>query len=457
MWVIFLNKAKLKMNKVSFINKQTAIFLLLLQLVMLTGLQKSRAQVLTAGEAVNIAVENNFNIRIARLGEEEMKNNLTYGNAGFLPSIDLSAAQNNSITNSRQEYLSGQINERDNAKSNSFSSNLGLDWTVFDGLRMFNNYKLLGNQLRAGELRTRMQVENAISSVLINYYNIVQLHQKVVVFEKAVSLGEERTGIAREMLLIGSGSRLDLLQAEVDLNTDKSQLLDLQQRIAEASIALNQLLARDAGIEFAVEDTFRLMPGFDYSNLLQKTEAENSGLLLNNLEIEMAMNNLDIIKGSRLPVVGVNAGYNFNVQASESGFVKSGRTSGLNYGITASMSLFNGFNLKRQQQNARIGIEMAQLHLDAYQSEIRAMLLSTYTAYTSRLKMVSFEKLNLETSNINFEIAGERFRLGELSGLEYREAQKNLLLANERLINAQFEVRLLEINLLQLSGSILPE
>jgi outer membrane protein TolC len=186
-------------------------------------------------------------------------------------------------------------------------------------------------------------------------------------------------------------------------------------------------------------------------------ETGNTSLLLNNLDIELAMNNLDLIKGSRLPVVRVNAGYNFNVQASESGFVESGRTSGLNYGITASMNLFNGFNLNRQQQNARIGIEMAQLQLDAYQSEIRAMLLSTYAAYTSRLKMVNFEKLNLETSNINFEIAGERYLLGELSGLEYREAQKNLLLANERLINAQFEVRLLEINLLQLSGSILPE
>ncbi|KAF0203208.1 MAG: hypothetical protein FD170_1197 [Bacteroidetes bacterium] len=445
------------MNNTSLIKSTSIFFLLVLQLVLFPGLHQLRAQVLTAGDAVNIAVENNFNIRIARLGEEEMKNNLTYGNAGFLPALDVSAVQSNSITNSRQEYLSGQINERDNAKSNSFSSNLGLDWTIFDGLRMFNNYKLLGNQLKAGELRTRMQVENTISDVLITYYNIVQLHQKMVVFEKAVSLGEERTGIARDMLLIGSGSRLDLLQAEVDLNTDKSQLLDLEKRITEASIALNQLLARDAGIEFAVEDTFRLMPGFEYSNLLKKMETENAGLQLNNLDIEMAMNNLNIIKGSRLPVVGLNAGYNFNVQASESGFVQSGRTSGLNYGITASMNLFNGFNLSRQQKNARIGIEMAELQMEAYNSELKAILLSTYTAYTSRLQMVNFEKQNLETSNINFEIAGERYRLGELSGLEYREAQKNLLLANERLINAQFEVRLLEINLLQLSGSILPE
>lgn len=414
------------------------------------------AQVFTASDAVRTALENNYNIQIARLGEKELRNNVSPGNAGFLPGVSLNAGQSNSITNSRQEYLSGQINERENAKSNSFTTSVNMNWTIFDGFRMFNNYSMLSDQLKAGEYSTRLEIENTISEVLKNYYNIVQLNQKVKVFEKAVSLGEERTGIAGEMFIIGSGSRLDLLQAEVDLNTDKSQLLDLQERISEASIVLNQLLARDAGITFAVEDTFSLMPGFDYEQLLKKTEAGNVSLLMSNLDIEMAMNQLKEIRGSRLPGIGVNLGYNFNVQASESGFVKSGRTSGLNYGITASMSLFDGFNLNRQEKNAKIRIEAAELQLESYRSELRAALLSTYTAYSYRLKMVEFEKLNLQTANINFDIAGERYRLGELSGIEYREAQKNLLLANERLINAQFEVRLLEITLLQISGSILP-
>ncbi|MBW6490080.1 MAG: TolC family protein [Lentimicrobium sp.] len=457
MSVIFLNQVNLKMNKLNYKFTEPVIVVLVLLCIICAGSFHAGAQVFTAGDAVITALENNYNIRIARLGEEELRNNLTLGNAGFLPGVGLNAGQSNSVTNSRQEYLSGQINERENAKSNSFSTSVNMNWTIFDGFRMFNNYSMLSNQLKAGEYSTRLAVENTISQVLNNYYNIVQLNQKVKVFEKAVSLGEERTVIAREMLMIGSGSRLDLLQAEVDLNTDKSQLLDLQERISEASIALNQLLARDAGITFAVEDTFSLMPGFEYERLLKKMETENVSLLMSNLDIELAMNQLKDIRGSRLPGVGVNLGYNFNVQASESGFVKSGRTSGLNYGITASMNLFDGFNLNRQQKNAKIRIEVAEMQKQSYLSEFRAALLSTYTAYNYRLKMVEFEKLNLQTANINFDIAGERYRLGELSGIEYREAQKNLLLANERLINAQFEVRLLEIMLLQISGSILPE
>jgi outer membrane protein TolC len=137
--------------------------------------------------------------------------------------------------------------------------------------------------------------------------------------------------------------------------------------------------------------------------------------------------------------------------------LKTSRTSGFNYGISASVNIFDGFNLNRQQQNARIGIEQAELEFKAYQDQLQAELLSAFTTYTNKLRMVAFEKQNLETALVNFEIAGERYRLGELSGFEFREAQKNQLLANDRLINSLYEVRLLEITLMQLSGSVLPE
>ncbi|HPF65241.1 MAG: TolC family protein [Lentimicrobium sp.] len=415
------------------------------------------SQVLLPADAVNLALENNYAIRIARLDQEILKNNLTPGNAGFLPAADLSAGQNNSITNARQEYLTGQINERDNAKSNSLSAGASLNWTLFDGMRMFNAYALLRQQLNAGELRTRLQIENTIASVLGSYYNIVQLRQRMAVFVKAVTLGEERVEIAREMLLLGSGSRLDLLQAEVDLNTDRSQLLEFQEMITGASITLNQLMARDAALTFSVEDTITIMPVLDYNALESAMLRSNPQLLLSQLDIDMANRTLRDIRGRRAPVIGMNLGYSFNNQNSESGFLKTSRTSGVNYGITANMSIFDGFNLNRQAQNARIGMESAALQQQAYTEQLKAELLSSYKTYSSKLQMVALERQNLETANINFEIAGERFRLGELSGIEYREAQKNLLAANERLISAVYEVRLLEISLMQLSGTILPE
>lgn len=445
-----MNSRKIKTGKFAILLISTAMVVLLPHL-------SAKAQQLSPGQAVQIALEQNYNIRLARLTEEEIRNNLSYGNAGFLPGLTAGATQSNSITNSRQEYLSGQINEREGAKSNTFSSNLSLNWTIFDGFRMFNQYSLLSKQLAAGELSTRVQVENTITAVLGGYYNIVQLKNRARVYEKAVQLGEERVQIARDMQVIGSGSGLEVLQAEVDFNTDRSQLLDLQKRIAEAEIALNLLLARDPATLFSVEDTIALMPPFDYEQLRNKMDAGNAALQISEMETEMAMNRLKDIQGRRWPVVGVNLGYNFNVQSSQSGFVIDGRTSGVNYGVTASMSIFDGFNVNRQQKNARIGLESARLQLKSHKSELEALLLSTHKAYQARLQMLALEKSNRVTAEVNFDVASERFRLGELSGLEYREAQKNLLQADERLISAGYEVRLLEIALLQISGAVLPE
>lgn len=445
-----MNSRKIKTGKFAILLISTAMVVLMPHL-------SAKAQQLSPGQAVQIALEQNYNIRLARLTEEEIRNNLSYGNAGFLPGLTAGATQSNSITNSRQEYLSGQINEREGAKSNTFSSNLSLNWTIFDGFRMFNQYSLLSKQLAAGELSTRVQVENTITAVLGGYYNIVQLKNRARVYEKAVQLGEERVQIARDMQVIGSGSGLEVLQAEVDFNTDRSQLLDLQKRIAEAEIALNLLLARDPATLFSVEDTIALMPPFDYEQLRNKMDAGNAALQISEMETEMAMNRLKDIQGRRWPVVGVNLGYNFNVQSSQSGFVIDGRTSGVNYGVTASMSIFDGFNVNRQQKNARIGLESARLQLESHKSELEALLLSTHKAYQARLQMLALEKSNRVTAEVNFDVASERFRLGELSGLEYREAQKNLLQADERLISAGYEVRLLEIALLQISGAVLPE
>lgn len=417
----------------------------------------SHAQMLTPDDVVRQVLEHNFSIRIVRLDEDMLRNNVTLGNAGFLPRLDATAGTNNSVVNTRQEYLSGEKNERDNAKSGSLNAGAGMQWTLFDGLRMFNSYATLQKELEAGELRTRLEVENTVAGALEAYYNAVQLKQKKVVLEKAVKLGEERQGIAQDMLMLGAGSRLSLLQAEVDLNTDKSQLLELGNRITSAGITLNRFMGKDAAAPIEVKDS--ILPGtvLDYQTLKTQMERTNPTLLLSQTDLELAERNLDNITGQRLPVLNFNLGYTFNDQNSESGFLKASRSSGVNYGFTASLPLFDGFNLNRRRQNAKIGIQQADVVYQNYQHALDAELLSTYSTYTNRLSMVILEKENSSTAEINFEIAGERFRLGEMSGIEYREAQKNFLLANERLINAQFEVRLLEIKLHQLTGSLLAQ
>jgi len=411
---------------------------------------------LSAEQAVATALEKNYAIRLSMMNEEILSNNVTLGNAGFLPVIEAGANRNNSITNARQEYLSGQINERDNAKSSTVNMGVDFDWTLFDGLRMFKGYDILKKQLEAGELRTRLEVENTILEVLQLYYNIVELRQKVTMFERSVALGLSRTEIADDKLAIGAGSRLELLQARVDMNSDISELLNLNDLITEATVRMNLLLARDAGEEFSVEDTIRLMVPPDFNTLKAQMEAHNSDLLISQNDLQLAELALRNIRGSRYPEIGVILGYNYNKQESESGFVKSGRSDGFNYGLTATLPIFDGFNQNREEKNARISIETSRLRHESYMAELNAELLSTFSIYNNKLKTVQLERENLETARTNFDIANERYRLGELSGIEIREAQQNLLLAQDRLITLIYQARLLEIQLLQLSGKIIP-
>jgi outer membrane protein len=415
------------------------------------------SQLLTAEQAVAIALENNYSIRLARLNEEILKNNFNLGLGNFIPTVDASALQNNNITNTRQEYLSGQINEKDNAKSNSFNAGIGFDWTIFDGFRMFSGYKLLKEQLQAGQLQTRLEIENRISEVLSLYYNIVELQQKAKMFEKSVQLGQARVNIADEKLAIGAGSRLELLQARVDMNSDISEMLNVNDLITEATIRMNLLLGREAETKFVVVDSIKLVPPPDFDQLKAAMAQNNVSMLINSNDIELAELNLKLIKGKRLPEVGLIGGYDYSRQSSESGFVKSGKSQGLNYGFSASWPLFNGLNNLRDQKNARIGVESARLKYESFMADLNAQLVSTYSVYNNKLKTLGLERENLQTAFTNFDIANERYRLGELSGIEIREAQQNLLLAEDRLISLIYQVRLLEIELMQLSGGIIPE
>lgn len=416
-----------------------------------------KAQFLSAEQAVAIALENNYSIRLSKLNVEILENNLEAGNAGFLPVIDATASQNNSVQNTRQEYLDGRVNERDNAKSSSFNTIVGLDWTVFDGFRMFTGYSILKRQLQTGQLQNKIEVENTISQVLALYYELVQYRQKVRMFEESVELGRVRAQIADEKLAIGAGSRLELLQARVDMNADVSELLNLNDLITEATIEMNLLLGRNAAEAFTVEDSIRLVTPPDLNELKTAMEQNNTSILLNKSNIEIARLNLRNVRGKMLPELGVNLGWSYNNQTSESGFLRSGRSEGINYGVTASLPILDRFNNRRERQNAQIGIESANLEYETYLAEANAALFSTFSVYTNKLKNIELERENLQTAYTNFDIANERYRLGELSGIEIREAQQNLLIAHDRLITLIYQARLLEVEMLRLSGGIIPE
>lgn len=427
------------------------IFFFLVQFPILLFAQ----EILTSEQAIKIALENNYSIRIARNQAEISSNNVTYGNAGFMPSVDLNVSQNNNIQNSKQEFLSGQDNEKENAKSSSFNLSGVFNWTLFDGLEMFTNYEKLKELEAMGELAARIVIEKTIVSVLSSYYDLVRQKQRLQVIDKTISISEERIRLAEEKFQLGAASRLEILQAQVDYNADRSDQLNSEEIFRTSKIRLNNLLARDIALDFDVEDTIDTVSMPAWKDVYDIAMANNTYLQMNNIDTRLTSLELRSLNARRMPRLNANMGYSYLKSESEAGFMKTNQTSGINYGLSVGWNIFNGFNLNRQIANARIMKENAEIELMDFRSTLHTDLMATYLSLQSKKQLVDFESLNLEVANRNLDIAMERFRLGELSGFELREAQKNYLAAESRLITARYQAKIVEIDMNEITGKIL--
>ena len=409
---------------------------------------------LTESEAVQIGLENNYNIRLVKKDLSIVENNNTLGNAGFLPEVALTAGQSYSVNDSKQEFLTGQLNDRKGARSNVFSAAAQLNWTLFDGLQMFRRHEILQTLQQQSELELLLTVEQNIFDILSNFYGLVQINEQVKVVKQTLVIDNERISLANQMLEIGAGSRLELLQAEVDRNADSAMLLNLNDRVSQLKTEINNLLGRDPGEVFMVPDSFAIKSNLSKEILMQKMRANNTVLRLSAQDEKLAQLSLREIKGRQSPELDFNMGYNFNDQNSEAGFLKTSRTNGFSYGLSARMNLFNGFNTKREKQNAQIMVESSQLRIESLENGMTAELYQQYDAYTNSLQLLRMESQNVLAARENLSIASERYQLGDLSGIEFRESQRNFVEAESRLLLAPYQVKISEISLLQLAGDL---
>lgn len=426
---------------------------LLLLIALLT--QGLRAQeLLTAEDAIRKGLENNFSIRLVKQDALIAGNNVKMGIANFLPVLDIDAVQNFSVLNTRQEYLSGQVNDLTGAKSDAFNAGAQLNWTLFDGMQMFVNYNRVKQFEQKSELLVLLTVEATIDNILVNFFELIHMKQQLQVIEKTISVDLERVKLANDMLAIGAGSRLEVLQAEVDLNADSALLMGIADRIDRARVNLNQLLARPADVAFEVPDSFEVNKVLVKETLEEKMLRQNTSLQLSLQDELLAQLTLREIRGRQSPTLGFNMGYNYINQSSESGFMQSNRSTGFTYGLNANLKILDGLNTRRERNNATILLDASRIRTESLVSELQAELTLNYNSYLNKLRLLAMELQNVEAAGENLDIATERYRLGDLSGIEFREAQRNFMTAEARLLNVRLDIKTLEINLLQLAGDL---
>lgn len=411
---------------------------------------------LSVEQALAVGLENNYAIRIAGNESDIAGNNRTLGNAGFLPNFTASGVRSYSIQDSRQEFAEGGIpnSTTENAKSNTTNASAELSWTIFDGLRMFTTYEKLDDLEALGEEQFQLTLETTVASIVGAYFNIIRQQKIYDVLQSTVAFSEQRIQIAETRKDLGSGSEYDLLQARADLNADKAAVIRQEVLLNDAKILLNELLAREIETDFAVQQTISVDENLEYNRLLHQAMSNNKELTLARINREVAELEIKEMQGERFPEVDLNAGYSYNRNESGAGFIELNQSDGFNYGITARLNIFDGFNTNRRIQNAKIRLKNQELSLQDQQLRVEASLSAEFKNYLNSLELVKLESQNLTYAEQSLEIALERFKLGTINSIELREVQRTLISAESRLIQAQFEAKIAETELQRISGDL---
>lgn len=414
-------------------------------------------QVYSLKKCIETGLERNYSIRIIRNEQQISDNNATHGNAGYLPTVDMNGGFSGSINNNRNSLKEGTIEKTNGVNSETGNIGLNVNWTVFDGFGIQAQYARLQELRRMGELNTRLTIEDFVSSLSSEYYNLIRQKIRLRNLRSTLDLSKERLRIVEERYYIGSMSRLDLQQAQVDFNADSSKVLNQLEVVHTSRIRLNQLMAlENVEEQILIKDTLISPNTFlDEVDLWKNTLASNSALLIAQKNKTLSELDYKKVKSRNYPYVKLNAGYGYTANWTEVGNYDLQQRLGLNYGMTIGMNIFDGLNRKREQRNARIQIENSQLRMQELELGLRADMSNFWMAYKNNLDLWSLEKANLVAAQENYRIAIDRYKLGELSGIELREAQNSLLEAEERLSVAEYATKICEITLLQLSGQIL--
>lgn len=419
---------------------------------------------LTLEEAISTALQNNYDIRLAKNDSAIAALDYEYRNAVFLPRINATAANIWNANNQKQEFSSGQVREG-NVATDNLSASIGLNWTLFDGLKMFATRKKAEEYIKLGELEIKNQVINTVADVVNTYYNIVRQKQQLRAIEEQMSISQSRVDLSQRKLDIGVGAKPDVLQSKVDLNAQKAARLQQLTLIRQLKDLLNHLLfpsVPDQPVQslpdYDVVDSIPINFFITLDDIRTDLDANNPLLGIAERNIEIANLTLKEYKAERYPVIDFTSAYNFsrtnNNITLNPALPFYNRNRGLNYGFTASIPILNYRNTHRLIRQAELNIGYQRLLYGNQRALLHLSVLDAYNEYLLQIESLRLEESNIELAIENVYIIMETYRLGGSTYLQLREAQKSLEDAYNRLIAARYNTKVAETELMRLKGEI---
>lgn len=422
------------------------------------GFESNAQKLLNLEESIQIGLQNQYSIKIAKKRELQASNDNTPGNAGFLPTINATSGLNYTISGLNQEFFGGIRAPliQNGVNSNSSNANISMAWTLYDGKGMFilrDRFKELQN---LGAKQTETTLENLIAQISSVYFDLIRQNLRVNNFRKGLEISNDRLKLAKDRYEVGQGSKVDYYSAQVDYNEDKALLIAQEQSFLNTKITFNTILVRDHLQDFQVNPIIDLMPKLNLNELKDFAIKQNPTLMAAILLKKIADLDTKNIQSLQKPQIDLLAGYNLSQVNNGAGFgVQKGNSDVINYGLRATINIFDGYNQKRRIQNAKINTEIAEIQIDELKNNLISALERAYVTYENALNLINLETENYTIAKQNIDIAFDRFKVGIATSYELREVQRNAVAAETRLIETKFAAKSAEIELIRLSGNLL--
>ena len=413
-------------------------------------------KLVSISEAIELALENNYGIKIISNNKEIAKNNAGVLNSGYLPTVTSSSGATFNRDNLEAEFANGESTALNGAKSSRYNASINLNYTLFDGLGRYYDYKRLKETYKLSELQARETIENTIAQLYVVYYNVAQVTENVTVLEKTLTISKDRITRASYQFEYGQGTMLNVLNAQVDINNDSINLINAKQLLVNTKRDLNVVLGNVISSEFSVDTTVDFKLNIDQNDLVNKMKSNNVNLLQLDKNI---MINTFIVKANKsgyLPSLGLTGSYGWNKgNNNAASFVAVSTNTGLSGGLSLSWNLFDGGATATRVSNAKIELENRSLEKESMVIDIERNFNNAWDDYQNKLTIFQVQENNIITSTNNFNRTQEKYKLGQATSIEFRQAQLNLINSELNRNQAKYAAKIAELTVLQLSGELL--
>lgn len=433
--------------------RTTNFFILCLFLAAIIG---NAQDVLTKEAALKIALENNFDIQIANKSVEIAKNNTSIINGGYLPSVSANASSRYTINTGEAEFNNGNFNAVSKAKSDRNNASLDVGYSNVNIYGLIQNLKKLKQQYNLSELQAKLVMENTLQTLFFAYYEVAQLSENLRVQKKNYEISQKRLERVKLGFEYGQQTKLDLLNAEVDVNKDKVNLLESERTLNNAKRDLNIVLGRDVETAVEVEGNVSYIFGLNKNKLLIAAKNNNTQISQQNKAIELSEFDVKISKSGWMPSVSLTGSYAW----SKNNFDQTSQlvynlNKGINYGVGLSWNIFDAGRSVNNVRNAKITLDSKKVEREKSLASLEKEVGNSWQNYQNLLAVLKLQKTNLEVNELNYQRSEEYFKLGQINSIDYRQAQLNLLNAELSLNAAKYNAKNAELQLLKLSGGLL--